>query len=145
MCIIPNPFSENNVADHADSGIPTPIHSAWSGLSPSSDQQPPDQVLAEIRKSMAVLFAEDQVVELRALRVDDYRRKNTQSGFFDEGHREDMAQEALRLTIMAEGVYFTLNPLNRALLSRRCNRVDVAGDGELATDNDVLQRRWLLI
>src|SRR5262249_47639952 len=30
-------------------------------------------------------------------------------------------------------------------LARRCNRVDWAGEGELAKDKDVRRRRWLLV
>lgn len=92
------------------------------------------------------LLAPDQVVELRAL---DVRRGNTrphvEAGFFDTAHLREMAKAALDLTRLAKGVYFTLNPLDPALLARRCNRTAWADAGELAKDKDVLARRWLLV
>lgn len=87
-----------------------------------------------------------EAAELRAL---DYverpgLRPGTASGFFDTDHLELMAQEALRVSQTAKGVYFTLNPLNPDLLSRRNNRLDIARD-DLAADKDVVVRRWLLV
>ena len=55
-----------------------------------------------------------------------------------------MAWKALNLTQDARGVYFTLNPLQQGLLSRRYNRVDEAPI-DAATDKDVLHYCWLLI
>ena len=64
------------------------------------------------------LIAQDQIVELRALKV---RRGNgrphTEAGFFDFEHLDKMAQDALEITKFAKGIYFTLNPLNPDLLS----------------------------
>jgi P4 family phage/plasmid primase-like protien len=85
-------------------------------------------------------------VELRALNVaDGYRTRQTRSGFYDSAHLNDMVREAIQVTNLAEGVYFTLNPLNRALLSRRRNRFDEAHSGGAASDMDVLRRRLLLV
>ena len=56
-----------------------------------------------------------------------------------------MAEEALRLSGTAKGVYFTLNPLNADLLARAANRVKTAMKGDLATDADVVRRRWILV
>lgn len=93
-----------------------------------------------------VLIAPDQVVELRAVDVRRGRgRPHTEAGFFDGGHLREMARVALEVTPHAKGVYFTLNPLHPDLLARRCNRIDWAGEGELAKDKDVLARRWLLV
>jgi hypothetical protein len=50
----------------------------------------------------------------------------------------------MELTTRAEGTYFTLNPLDPSLLGRRYNRAEIAMK-DLATDKDVLIRRWLLI
>jgi hypothetical protein len=92
------------------------------------------------------LLASDQVVELRALGVQRGSGKpHTEAGFFDTAHLSEMATAALTVTKFAKGVYFTLNPLNPALLARRCNRTAWANEGELAKDKDVLARRWLLI
>src|SRR5437763_820528 len=59
-------------------------------------------------------------------------------------HYRDRGERTIA-EVEAESVYFTLNPLNRDLLARRCNRVDAADQGETACDADVLRRRWLLI
>jgi P4 family phage/plasmid primase-like protien len=88
----------------------------------------------------------DQVVELRALEVRHNReRSHTEAGFFDVAHLHEMARQALQVTKHAKGVYFTLNPLNTALLARRANRIDWAQQGEQAADKDALRRRWVLI
>jgi hypothetical protein len=93
------------------------------------------------------LFVEPgQVTELRALKVRERSyRPMTVAGFYDPEHLADMAKEALSLTRRAEGVYFTLNPLNPALKGRCANRAVTAEDGFCAGDRDVLCRRWLLI
>lgn len=94
----------------------------------------------------AALFEPDQVVELRAIGVcEGYGRPVTWAGFFDPAGRVKMAEAALRLTAKAQGVYFTLNPVDPGLKARRCNRVARAESGELAKDKDVLRRRWLLV
>jgi hypothetical protein len=56
-----------------------------------------------------------------------------------------MAKAALEITPHAQGVYFLLNPVHPDRLARRCNRIDVAEDGELAGDKDIACRRWLLV
>ena len=80
-----------------------------------------------------VLFVPGQVIELRAL---DCRtgasRPHVEAGFFDTDHLVELATEALKLTSHAKGVYFTINPLQPDMISRRANRVDWANDGELA-------------
>lgn len=104
---------------------------------------PPAPALAELYRR---LVAPDQVVELRAVGVQrGAGRPHVEAGFFDAGHLEDLAKAALALTGAARGVYFTLNPLEPALLARRCNRTAWANEGELAKDRDVLARRWLLV
>lgn len=93
------------------------------------------------------LFIEPgQVTELRALGCTAaYRRPHTEAGFFDYDHLDKMAAEALRLTRVSKGVYWTINPLNPELISRRANRIDVADRETLTSDNDVIRRRLLLI
>src|SRR5262245_4611185 len=94
----------------------------------------------------AALFAPDQIVELRAIGVSDgVGRPFVSAGYFDPDSRVKMASAALRLTEKAHGVYATLNPIDTALLARRCNRVAKAESGDLTKDKDVLRRRWLLI
>jgi hypothetical protein len=92
------------------------------------------------------LFGPDQVVELRAIGVaDGYGRSFVSAGYFDADSRDKLAEAALQLTERAQGVYVTMNPLNPALLARRCNRVAKAEPGSLTKDKDVQVRRWLLI
>jgi hypothetical protein len=88
----------------------------------------------------------DQVVELRALDVPlrPNFRAPAVSGYFDADHLAELVDHAQRLTEVAKGVYFTMNPLNRDLLSRRHKRIDSV-PLEMATDKDVLRRRWLLV
>jgi replicative DNA helicase len=87
-----------------------------------------------------------EVTELRAIGVThDGRYPHTEAGFFDYDHLEDMAKEASRLSRISKGVYFTMNPLQPAILSRCTNRVKKAVSGDLAADANVLGRTWLLI
>lgn len=103
-------------------------------------------LVEQVVDALRVLVAPDQIVELRALNVLRGKgRPHVEAGFFDADHLVEMATAALEITPFAKGVYFTLNPLNRDLLARRCNRVAWAGSGELAKDKDVIKRRWLLI
>jgi hypothetical protein len=103
------------------------------------------EAIPYIVEQWRILFAPDQVMELRALDVHRNGRPHTEAGFFDYAHLEEMAKVALTVTKCAKGVYFTLNPLNPDLLARRCNRIDWAGEGELSKDKDALCRRWLLV
>jgi hypothetical protein len=59
-----------------------------------------------------------------------------------------MATAALGLTRRASGVYFTPNPVDPELLTRCPNRVDRYSKSigySLTTDDDILERRYLLI
>jgi replicative DNA helicase len=105
----------------------------------------PDPYVRQVADWLRVFVAPGQVTELRALDAvtPGYRRPHTVSGYFDSDHLEEMALHALELSGGAKGVYFTFNPLQHDLLSRRCNRVDDAAD--TTPDNDVLVRRWLFI
>jgi hypothetical protein len=96
---------------------------------------------------MQLILAPGQVTELRALGVSHsgYRAPHIESGFFDSEHLSGMVKEALRLTPLSKGVYFTLNPLNPEIIHKRCNRVDVAREGDTAKDEHVLRRNWLFV
>lgn len=97
---------------------------------------------------LRVLVDPQDVVELRALkcRTRDNRRPHTCAGFYDYAHLYDMAWRAMVLSRgESPGIYFTLNPVHRDLLSRRCNRTDMAESGTLATDANIIRRRWILI
>jgi hypothetical protein len=104
------------------------------------------QAVAKLTEDYRLLVEPSQVVELCALDVKrGSGRPHTEAGFFDYEHLQEMAKAALAVTTCAKGVYFTLNPLQPDLLSRRCCRMDWANEGELAKDKDVVRRRWLLV
>lgn len=95
---------------------------------------------------LSVLIAPDQVFEVRGIGGRKF------SGFFDSNHINQAASEALRLTSMkyrdqwsCHGVYWTINPLDPAVLARRSYRTAIIREGEGACDNDVIRRDWMLI
>jgi hypothetical protein len=99
---------------------------------------------------LRVLIAPEQVTELRAVKVRRPQRygkprPTTESGFFDYQHLHVMAEAALEVTPHAQGVYFVLNPVQPDRLARRCNRIDVADEGDTTADKDISSRRWLLV
>jgi hypothetical protein len=100
-----------------------------------------------IELGLRQLIMPGQVTELRALHCStaSYRRPHTESGYFDFEHLAEMAQGAASLSGKATGVYFTLNPVDPDLLSRRCNRIAEAQSGELTSDQHITRRQWLLI
>lgn len=94
------------------------------------------------------LIASDQVFEIRGIGQRKY------SGFFDHDHLKDAAYQALSLTDQkdssgqwaCQGVYWTINPLDPSIISRRSNRLAAVGkDFQVARDCDVIRRRWLLV
>jgi hypothetical protein len=65
------------------------------------------------------------------------------NGYFDDPHK---AADAIAGLSSWDGVYFTLNEIDGALLSRRCNRLATFGKKDAATvDNNIKRRRWLPI
>jgi hypothetical protein len=149
------PATERDVGVFARQEAPVPFEAA--GFRPPApdllDAVVPPRIadyswhepLAEQVAEWLKLFVEpSQVVELRALNVPlPSGAKLTWSGFYDWGGLEKMAADAEGLTADAEGVYFTLNPLDTSLLARRYNKAGQAKD--TAADTDVLRRRWLLV
>src|SRR4051794_25271369 len=87
---------------------------------PVENQVTNGQLFEDVTRWLGAILGEGQVAEMRALRVGEGRFRQTYAGFFDGDHLKEMAREALLLTAEAEGVYFSLNPLNRDLLSRKC-------------------------
>jgi hypothetical protein len=80
-----------------------------------------------------------QVFELRVL---DYPRKRaTTAGYYDD--LDAMADAAARYSGKG-GVYFTLNPVEPALLGRYCNRCEEWAEAT-TPDNHILRRCWLFI
>jgi hypothetical protein len=106
-----------------------------------------DEAVALVASWLALFIDAEQVTELRALGVStrSYRKPHTEAGFFDGRHLTEMADAALQRSGHARGIYFVMNPLRVDLLARKCNRVDVAESGALASDGDVLRRKWLLV
>lgn len=93
-----------------------------------------------IRDALTVLCLPDQVVELRIPKIDGKRR--TDSGYFNDFDK--LATIAARYDGRAGGVYFTLNPVEPALLARAENRIREWAD--LTTSDDhIVRRRWLPI
>jgi hypothetical protein len=117
-------------------------------VDPSTTPAPATErpLFERLGERMKLFVAPDQVVELRALAVQrGPGRPHVEGGFFDHAHLVGFAKEALALTKIAKGVYFTLNPINPALLARCCNRTAWANSGDLAKDRDVIVRQFLLV
>jgi hypothetical protein len=96
---------------------------------------------AEIRRALALLHEPGEVYEIRAL---GGRLGRPLSGYFDD--HDKAARVALDCARRgAEGVYVTLNPVNRALLARASNKVIEAQRTASTADKDIARRRWLFI
>src|SRR5271157_253469 len=93
---------------------------------------------ATVREAFDLLLEPGTVVELRALGT----RQGTVSGYFDD--RATMAKAAARLSGKAEGIYFTLNPVNTVLLARASNHVKTYAK-HTTNDSEILSRRWFPI
>jgi hypothetical protein len=97
-------------------------------------------IAQQIHQALTVLYAPDQVVELRIPKVDG--KKRTDSGYFNDLNL--LAIAAARYEGRAAGVYVTLNPVEPALLARAENRIQEWA--ELSTSDDyITSRRWLPI
>jgi len=93
---------------------------------------------------------DDQVVELRALDVQDGRaretgQKSTWAGTFLGRERREMAAAAVDVSGHCFGVYWTLHPLRPEFFYRQSPRLMRKYPREVAQDKDVLERRWLLV
>jgi hypothetical protein len=91
-----------------------------------------------IAEWLRVFSEPEQVVELRVLGAN---RKGTVSGYYDDLDR--LATDAAALDGRGQ-IYFTLNPVNTALIGRYCNRYQEWAKDTTA-DKDVLRRRWLFL
>jgi len=94
----------------------------------------------EVKRTLATLFPDGGVVELRAL-----TDHSVHSGYFDNFSM--LADKAANLDTLPEvaGIYVTLNTVDPALLSRRANRVkmNLGRKDPTTSDSDVLCRKWL--
>ncbi len=79
-----------------------------------------DAMCEAIQYALSVITLPNQVVELRILKVDG-KKNRTDSGYFTDHAK--LAQAALAYARRAQGIYFTLNPVNPALLARADNRI----------------------
>lgn len=97
-------------------------------------------IIATIRDALTTLCAPGQIVELRIPKIDN--KKRTDSGYFSDFGK--LASAAVRYDGKASGIYFTINPVEPALLARAENRVKEWAD--LSTSDDYIAcRRWLPI
>lgn len=112
---------------------------------PTLAAPPPAPDVAEIERALRLFRRPGEVVEIRALHVStpQYRRPHTVSGYYDD--LAQAAQDAAKLSPHSGGVYFTLNPVQPALLARAQNRCRPVDREPLTSDGDVLQRSWLLV
>jgi hypothetical protein len=100
---------------------------------------------AEVRATLTTLIERAAVFEIRVLNGQLKRswRTGRVSGYFN--NIKSCIAELARLTAF-DGVYFTLNPVNSALLARRANRLDhVQERDSLTTDQHIEKRRYLLL
>jgi hypothetical protein len=95
--------------------------------------------LEMIRNGIKVLFAPGQVVEVRAL------GKYTTSGYFDDLSALAEAIKHLSDSGHYEGVYYTLNPCNPALLARRSKNKLHECPQTTTNDAEITKRLWLPI
>jgi hypothetical protein len=99
---------------------------------------------SEVHRTLSLVVEDGGVYETRATdaRLDRAWRTGIVSGYFDN-HAACIIQ-LKRLTTFS-GIYITLNPVIRALLARRANRLDYALSSALTGDQHIVKRRWLLI
>lgn len=90
---------------------------------------------------MRHIIADDQVVEIRVMGAAGNGRR-TDSGYFD--NLGAFAQVARGYSNTCPAVYFTLNPLNPALLARSENEM-THWARSTTQDADIIKRRWFVI
>jgi hypothetical protein len=94
-----------------------------------------------IEEAIRILFEPGQVVEVRAPKAGKY---GTISGYFND--HQKLAEKLEKLSGKVGAVYYTLNPVNPALLARANNRVRTyAKDTTSDAQDNIVKRRWLLV
>ncbi|MBN1843079.1 MAG: DUF3987 domain-containing protein [Deltaproteobacteria bacterium] len=93
-------------------------------------------------------FKPGEVAEIRVIGITgkgpwDGWAKGTVSGYFNDPVEFAKAAAVIDNLQKAEGIYFTLNPVNPALLARANNRL--VAPKATTTDDQVICHRWLLI
>jgi phage/plasmid-associated DNA primase len=98
----------------------------------------------EILKTLQTIVPERECVELRVSK----KPKFWMSGYFDKDHLEVMARQAIlaETTYQTNGLYFCLNSIDPAVLSRRANRFDsFVAANTLTKDDDIIRWNYLPI
>ncbi len=93
---------------------------------------------AEIDRAIALLFEPRSVVEVRT----PLTGAGVVSGYFDDRPKLASAIQGADAKYRAAGIYYTLNPINSALLARAYNRLQERAR-YTTSDADILRRRWL--
>src|SRR5262245_22707783 len=90
-----------------------------------------------VKVALKLLVAPKSVIELRIPKAGKYR---TVSGYFDNS--ASLVSELEKVDGLGEGKYFTLNPVNPALLARYNNRMKRYAENT-TTDADILEIRFI--
>ena len=98
-----------------------------------------ESVTVDILRFVELLWRPGDVREVRIPKYNKYG--HTASGYFDSP--ESLAESAAKWDGKAN-LYFTLNPVNPALMARASNRIADKAETTSA-DVDVIRRRWLFI
>lgn len=98
--------------------------------------------LPEIKHSLSILFQPTDIIEVRALDVEN-RPGSTRVGFFSD--HEKAANAIASLSGRCTGVYILPNKIDADLLNRSANIMKSSGRNDCTSDSNVVERRWLLI
>jgi len=108
--------------------------------------------MGDLETTWQLFFQPGACVEVRALGISGGNKRwkgwagGVVAGYFDDMQSFIDCVESLDEYGKAEAIYITLNPLNPDLLARANNRlVGIGKNDPTAKDEDVLQRRWLLV
>lgn len=103
--------------------------------------------LDEIKHTLDIFIESEATCELRFLgSKTTYKASSSNGGFFDNTAKMAEVASAIDQTPEYEGIYFTLNPINRDLLGRAYNKmIKVNTTGKLTKAENVLKRRWMLV
>lgn len=94
--------------------------------------------LAEIKKSLSVLFSLGDVCEVRII----HKNRSIKSGYFNDFDKLAADVDKFDGDKEVSGIYITINPVLSDLLSRCKNRIEKAQNA-LTSEPDILKRTWL--
>ena len=97
-------------------------------------------------RTIGALFRTGDIIEIRALNVrrTPKRPGSTHAGYFEFDNAEAIRNAVRELDGRSDGVYVTLNPVDRRLLARASNRLQ-AGLKHTTSDKNITEWRWLYI